>query len=486
MLRGKGYIDVIGKLGDVVTPPSPTILRPPLTDVPEVETRPEAGGEASGPEPGDDDVSGEGASDDGERPPARENDDDDNGDGAVGQEDKLIEPATFGADTLQPVNNAGDVPEPMATVPTSQGEQSSFGMGQTAGAVLAPTAPVQPVIPSLADPVETSEPAPAAPNDPIVTLAIDPVVVSLDPVAAPVVEAGDMLEPMPAADPFVMPEIDLEPAVEAETDTAPDISPVEIPKIDPIDIPVVAPVAAPEDEDEKTADGGEGRPADDNASVDVTGKDSSEFRYDGEMPDLPDFGGGMPAMHHQAGGKFGWFCGFEDEDDLQIIIGGDADAVGEHTFADGKITGMIEDKGFVTVGRAQAVFEASADDGDGGFAFATAETFAEVTGADFVFTFTREWHGDEEGGFSSTAADKSITTVYAIDFEYWSPRHTIEINTTFGTGEFEPDILPDGNIATFEADLLALGDDTFVELFSDAFAVEDQFSTVSGVATLIG
>lgn len=478
MLRGKGQIDVVSKLGDVVVPPMPTIVRAPLKPVLPVEKHPEDGAQASDLETGD----GAMADDDtvvaSARPAMTEQRDDTD---PAGSEEEPVEFMTAGAAIARPAREADDVAMPavqdtgLRVVETSPDKReddkredgdSAVAPAVDAGALAAGSAnetvepgPVMPVEPAgMHDtgPVETVDAAPVAAPEPgpVEILNVETIEMpDLNPIGTPAAEPIGMpeLEPVeaPAADPVVMPTV--QPVM------VPKIEPVEVPRIDPVEMPKVEPEA----------------------------KETPEARDDAEMPDPSGFADAMPAMHNQAGGKFGWFCGFEDEDDLQIIIGGDADAVGEHTFTDGKITGSIEDKGFVTVGRAQAVFEASADDGDDGFAFATAETFAEVLGADFVFTFTREWHGDDEAGFSSTAADKSITTVYAIDFESWSPRHTIEINTTIGMGEYEPDMFPEGNFATFEADLLALGDDTFVELFSDAFTLEDQFSTTSGVATFI-
>ena len=53
MLRGKGQIDVVSKLGDVVIPPMPTIVRAPLKPVLPVEKHPEDGAQASDLETGD-------------------------------------------------------------------------------------------------------------------------------------------------------------------------------------------------------------------------------------------------------------------------------------------------------------------------------------------------------------------------------------------------------------------------------------------------
>ena len=476
MLRSKGHIDVVGKLGDVVIPPISTIVQSPPSPAPTVEKQDEPENELAEIDAGEED--GPVGLQPLETEEIDDAEDDTEYDGEPGDDEEDDDDPLVLAD-------ASDQPAPFQTgLPRLEGD---------AGGAAVRNAPVQPVEMPAVDPVVTVEPDPVVEPEPVPaeTAGVNPMTVSdLDPVAAPVVEPIDMveLEPVviPAADQDAVPDIEPVEVAKAPAAPVPDVEPVVMPKLEPLEVPAIDPLPEPEAGDVPAPGSDDTPPAANETSLDAKDKDTSEWRGEGEMPGPSGFGGGMPAMHHQAGGKFGWFCGFEDEDDLQIIIGGDADAIGEHTFADGKITGMIEDKGFVTVGRATAVFEASADDGDGGFAVATAETFAEVTGADFVFTFTREWNSDDEGGFSSTAADKSVTTVYAIDFEFWSPRHTIEVHTTFGTGEFEPDILPDGNISTFEADLKALGDDTFVELFSDAFAVEDQFSTVSGVATLIG
>lgn len=91
-----------------------------------------------------------------------------------------------------------------------------------------------------------------------------------------------------------------------------------------------------------------------------------------------------------------------DTDAMLILLGGMAEAGGSNSTSSGEMVLDIVDYGFITVGYGYAKYMASGDD-------AQADTFADVTGADLVFTYDTDESND--------GAASSHVYVVAIDFE---------------------------------------------------------------------
>lgn len=92
-----------------------------------------------------------------------------------------------------------------------------------------------------------------------------------------------------------------------------------------------------------------------------------------------------------------------DADAMLLLLGGAATGSGEGAMSSGEVVFDIVDYGQFTIGYGLSIFQAQGGDG------AVAASFADVVGADFVFSF-EDHNGDGTSAFSSTY-------VLAIDFE---------------------------------------------------------------------
>jgi len=89
--------------------------------------------------------------------------------------------------------------------------------------------------------------------------------------------------------------------------------------------------------------------------------------------------------------------GVEGDDGMMLLAGGDAIALGENTLATGSVTAVLSDGGSATEVYASASFNAVAVSGEDGGAFASAISFAEVSGGADTRVRTmrsRSMHGD--------------------------------------------------------------------------------------------
>jgi hypothetical protein len=181
--------------------------------------------------------------------------------------------------------------------------------------------------------------------------------------------------------------------------------------------------------------------------------------------------------------------------DLSATVGGDAFAAGNMTSATGVVTNHIEDVGNYTIAFGEAIFTATGKSFGHEDALAAADTFVDVTGADFVL----EINFNEHIGNGAFARAESATEYIAVDIPNWSPSAgpIVEVvNLHGGHGGF-----PVGNeehhsqgrdsgspIGNF-ADVLALADghgpNEAVSTLTQALTVENHFSLVSGLATVI-
>ncbi len=100
----------------------------------------------------------------------------------------------------------------------------------------------------------------------------------------------------------------------------------------------------------------------------------------------------------------------EGRNGTAATIGAEATAVGDATVAMGNVSLEMTDRGRVTTVQGEAATSGAAT---GGATSASADTYADVKGADFVFTYTVKSSGSGAG--SANAA--STTKVFALAFD---------------------------------------------------------------------
>jgi hypothetical protein len=170
------------------------------------------------------------------------------------------------------------------------------------------------------------------------------------------------------------------------------------------------------------------------------------------------------------------------------LLGGEGTAVGEETLVDAGIFCRLIDLGSVTIGFGTAKFSSAAVS-DQDPAFAAATTFADVSGADFVFVFNKTISGSSDCG-TSYASETSTTTYIAIDFEAFDfAEGQITLNVSDarsyldGYGGYGGSRIPglDGNVSMLDVDAQALGENTLVDVLTSILTIEDQLSSVSAV-----
>jgi hypothetical protein len=183
----------------------------------------------------------------------------------------------------------------------------------------------------------------------------------------------------------------------------------------------------------------------------------------------------------------------DGSDSLAAGYGGEAVAVGDDTLAAGSVSASMVDEGNITTVSGTATAVAASEDSDGA-AFASADTFAQASGADFVLVTNRETDSTEASGTGTVAISTSTTTLTAYDLQLsdgggatssgsGSPDAPAEANdqpgsstasTTDGGG-----VDLEGNIATVEFDAEAIGDDSFVTVDAFALTVEGELSVAA-------
>jgi hypothetical protein len=170
------------------------------------------------------------------------------------------------------------------------------------------------------------------------------------------------------------------------------------------------------------------------------------------------------------------------------LLGGEGTAVGEETLVDASIFSRLIDLGSVTIGFGTAKFSSAAVS-DQDPAFAAATTFADVSGADFVFMFNKTISGSSDCA-TSYASETSTTTYIAIDFEDFDfAEGQITLNVSDARAYLDgcrgcggsriPGL--DGNVSMLDVDAQALGENTLVDVLTSILTIEDQLSSVSAV-----
>jgi hypothetical protein len=207
----------------------------------------------------------------------------------------------------------------------------------------------------------------------------------------------------------------------------------------------------------------------------------------------------------------------EDADAMFILLGGTAEGSGDGASSSGEVDLDVVDYGAVTVGYGYAIYSATGDDS------AFAHTFAEVEGADLVYSIGYDLN------YGNNAY--SVTYVVAIDFEEdafapipgwqgsWSHPYAAflndgeeEVSTDGNVGELSlvadvqdlgaPSTVVGGTTgvagvgsaaagaaqseqASLSLNAQGAGAQTFASADGGLLEVEDQFSSVTGAVTVI-
>lgn len=170
---------------------------------------------------------------------------------------------------------------------------------------------------------------------------------------------------------------------------------------------------------------------------------------------------------------------------LSTEIGGYAVASGTNTIATGSIVNTVKDLGNCSIAFGDATFN-SVGTGHGGTS-ADAGTYLSVTGADIIIEFSSNQHSSN-GCYSSASSEIQYL---AIDIYNWTPAHgpiTIDTCLPSITGcdschAPAPNI--SGNIADIVAAAEAAGTNTATSTITQALTVENHFSMVAGLASVV-
>ncbi len=171
----------------------------------------------------------------------------------------------------------------------------------------------------------------------------------------------------------------------------------------------------------------------------------------------------------------------DPQDGLVAVIGGSAIAAGDASTATGFVENLAIDKGAYSIAMGEAIFQASAQSASPHGAAAAADTFLDVSGADFIIE--REVGQSKHGAHDASAF--SELDYFAIDIHGWSPPHgpiVIELGGPSGPHQsFGHDTLQ-GEFAQVFAMAEAHGANTLSATLTSALTVENHFSFVNATA----
>ena len=170
---------------------------------------------------------------------------------------------------------------------------------------------------------------------------------------------------------------------------------------------------------------------------------------------------------------------------LTVLIGGFAAASGELTLATGAVQSTAQDRAGVSIAWGEAVFDAYGYGQESTEAFAAADTWLQVTGADLLLRWDFENSGSDSGAGQAWA--HSEIDYMAIDIHAWSPARptVIELEQAFALQPPAADLGPSSygslNFAAVAAAVQAEGTDALALTSTQAFT-DSQFSFVHAMA----
>jgi hypothetical protein len=170
----------------------------------------------------------------------------------------------------------------------------------------------------------------------------------------------------------------------------------------------------------------------------------------------------------------------DPQEGLVAVIGGSATAAGETSAVTGFVENFAEDRGDYSIAMGEAIFQASAHSGTPGGARAAANTFLDVSGADFIFE--HEIGQSKHGRYDAWAS--SELDYLSIDIHGWSPPQgpiVIDVHQPFDHHQPSGPEPSYGNFAQVLALAEAHGADTLSATFTNALTIENHFSFVNAV-----
>jgi hypothetical protein len=165
---------------------------------------------------------------------------------------------------------------------------------------------------------------------------------------------------------------------------------------------------------------------------------------------------------------------------MQTIIGGEATAIGENTYATGNVYSRTIDQGAIKISSGSADFRAAAQSSDSGPTYAAADSYASASGADLFLTRTTVSSDSGKASGQSYSGETSRTVYRAIDIEKVDlPKGPITINQTVEKNAPHGSGVTDGNLAAIDVDSTAAAEHTYVAIDASALTMEDSLSTIS-------
>jgi hypothetical protein len=177
---------------------------------------------------------------------------------------------------------------------------------------------------------------------------------------------------------------------------------------------------------------------------------------------------------------------------LVMLLEGEATAVGEDTLAVGSMSAAVNGMGSVATAEGGATFAAAASSGTD-IAFATADSYGVLNGADLLIVITGNTEIAHQGPDGSLWVATSQTTLYGADFDAAASTAAADSadsdlaldppaeseSAAIHDQEFLDELDIEGNIAILQVDAQANGSDTLLQVEAGVLAVEDTLSTVS-------
>jgi hypothetical protein len=168
---------------------------------------------------------------------------------------------------------------------------------------------------------------------------------------------------------------------------------------------------------------------------------------------------------------------------LTTTLSGEAIAVGENTLALGTADSTITDKGPVTKAKGTITATATAQAAGEDLSYATAYTFAEIEGADHFTTKTKIHSTISQTEGQTTVTETSVTKLHAIAIEIGKDAKHSKLPAVQDEADDVASWLAggaiEGNVAAFDVEAQAYGDNSYVGVDVFILTLEDQLSTVS-------
>jgi len=167
---------------------------------------------------------------------------------------------------------------------------------------------------------------------------------------------------------------------------------------------------------------------------------------------------------------------------LAATLNGEANAIGENTLSDAQLYCRTIDRGAVQVAFGSATLTAIAQSPSEEIAYAAADSFVDIAGADFSFSSTVNWSGGTECKDKAWSAEISQTSFVAFNIVGWNlPLGSFDVHTEVKTNKLSIPTIQ-GNVASYEINTVAEGDDSYVNADNVSLAT-DGISTNSSSAT---